>query len=87
MVEEGVGAHLLLLLKFLFPQNTSQHAETSRLAILMVPFSNIESHHKTRASSAHNTIQNSKQHSERKQKSLTFTPKKISALTLTLLNP
>jgi len=54
-----------------------QHAQTSRLPTLKVTFNNIESAIETPANNAKNTIQKSKQHPERKLKSLTFTPKKF----------
>jgi hypothetical protein len=42
---------------------TNQHAQTSRLTTLKVPFSNIESTIKTRANSRRNTTQKQKQSS------------------------
>jgi hypothetical protein len=46
------------------------------LTTLMVPFNNIERHHKTRVNSAQHTIQNHEQRPKRKQKTRTFTLKK-----------
>jgi len=81
MVEEGIRGFSPSSSEISLPAKPptphQQHAQTSRLPTLNVTHTNIESHHKTPANRPRNTNQNSKQPSEHKQKTRTFTTKKI----------
>jgi len=77
MVEEGLKGMSPSSSTQSFSRRASQHALASRLATLNVTQTNIERHAKTAKTAPENTNQNSEQRLEHKQKSRTFTAKKI----------
>jgi len=77
LVEEGIRGITPSSLEISLPTKPRQHRQTSRLPTLNVTLSNIERHAKTRVNRAKNTIQKPNQRLKHKQKSRTFTTKKI----------
>jgi len=74
MVEESIRGLAPSSFEIRFPA-TAQHARQPRITMLNATLNYVEPHHKTRANSPGNTIQNQQQTPKHKQKSLALTLK------------